>query len=194
MAIRPNCQQPAPPRACKGRCGLRQAALLLRATTSRYWSPVRPFTTLPRVIPVVPFAQADRRTAWLRGTLLLATALGLMASHPLCSNTRSYPLAPICAGFPILPAPWDAVLFGVMIAALVLAAWFYRAGVITFLTMSLLAYGGDVNRGQPWLYLYWVMLLLTLFPKAVSMAGGRWALTTVYLWSGIQKCNPRFFA
>ena len=81
-----------------------------------------------------------------------------------------------------------------MLGALVLAAWFYRAGVITFLAASLLAYCGDVNRGQPWLYMYWVMLLLTLFPKGASMSGCRWALATVYLWSGIQKCNPHFFA
>jgi hypothetical protein len=146
------------------------------------------------VIPLIPFALTDRRTVWLRGTLLLATALGLIASHPLWSNTRSYPLSPICDGFPILPAPWDHVLFGVMLATLLLAAWFHRVGTIAFLATSFLAYCGDVNRGQPWLYMYWVMLLLTLFPKAVPMAGCRWALATVYLWSGIQKCNGRFFA
>ncbi len=143
--------------------------------------------------PLVPFAGVDRRSAVLRGTLLLATILGLLASTPVWLNTRSFPLLPIVSGFPILPAPWDKVLFGLMLGALVAALWFHRTGVIVFLCASLLAYCGDQNRGQPWLYMYWVMLLLTLLPSAIALAACRWALAMVYLWGGIQKCNARFF-
>lgn len=164
--------------------------------------------------PLLPFAAVDRRTAWLRGTLLLATLLGLLASAPVWLNTRSFPLLPIFSSFPILPAPWDKLLFIVMLLALVLAAWFHRAGVICFLAASFIAYCGDQNRGQPWLYMYWVMLLLTLLPErriyaaaargkilphecgvpgATGLAACRWALAVVYLWSGIQKCNALFF-
>ena len=143
--------------------------------------------------PLVPFTDVDRRTAWLRGTLLLATLLGLLASAPVWLNTRSFPLLPIFNGFPILPAPFDKLLFVLMIVALVLAAWFYRVAVICFLAANLFAYCEDQNRGQPWLYMYWVMLLLTLLPASTSLAAGRWALAVVYLWGGIQKCNARFF-
>jgi len=80
-----------------------------------------------------------------------------------------------------------------MLFSLVAAGWLHRPAVITFLAASLFAYLGDQNRGQPWFYLYWVMLLLTLLPSATSLAACRWALTTVYLWGGIQKCNARFF-
>jgi hypothetical protein len=148
----------------------------------------------PVVIPLVPFADVDRRTAWLRGTLLLATLLGLLASSPVWSNTRSYPLSPIADWFPILPSPWDEALLAAMLLSIVAAVWRYRVAVTMFLATSFIAYCGDANRGQPWLYLYWVMLLLTLFPKATAMTGCRWALAAVYLWSGIQKCNARFFA
>lgn len=145
------------------------------------------------MIPLVPLAGVDRRLAWLRGILLLATALGLIASAPAWSNTRSYPLLPIVSGFPVLPAPWDHLLFGAMLLALVAALWVYRAAVIIFLITSFLSYCGDQNRGQPWLYMYWVMLLLTLTPRPTALAACRWALAAVYLWGGIQKCNARFF-
>lgn len=112
---------------------------------------------------------------------------------PAWMNTRMFPLLPIVIGFPILPAPFDKALFASMLIALLAAAWFYRIAVIYFLCASLFAYCGDQNRGQPWLYMYWVMLLLTLLPTATAFAACRWALVVVYLWGGIQKCNARFF-
>ena len=166
------------------------------------------------MIPLIPFAEVTRRTAWLRGTLLLATLLGLLASAPVWLNTHTFPLLPIVSDFPILPVPFDKILFLSLLVALVLAAWFHRAAVIYFLIASLFAYCEDQNRGQPWLYMYWVMLLLTLLPErhiyaaatsgkllphecgvpgGTAFAACRWALAVIYLWSGIQKCNARFF-
>jgi hypothetical protein len=140
-----------------------------------------------------PFAGVDRRTAWLRAVLLAATFLGLLASAPVWANARAYPLLPIASWFPILPAPWDKGLFGAMLLALVLGCWFYRWAVIMFLSASLFAFCEDQNRGQPWLYMYWVMLLLTLFPSPAPIAACRLAMSAVYFWSGLQKCHPRFF-
>jgi hypothetical protein len=54
-------------------------------------------------------------------------------------------------------------------------------------------YGCDLNRGQPWVYMYWVMLLLNLLPDRIALAGCRVVLSLVYLWAGIQKLNPIFF-
>ena len=147
----------------------------------------------PRLISWLPFATVDRRTAWLRGTLLVACLLGLLASAPVWLNARGFPLLPIVSWFPMLPAPGDKFLFASLLLALLLAGWWYRAAVIYFLSASLFAFGQDQNRGQPWFYLYWVLLLLTLLPPLTALSSCRWALTAVYLWSGIQKCNARFF-
>lgn len=141
----------------------------------------------------LPFAGVDRRTAWLRATILTSSLLGLLSCVPLWSNTRLYPLFPIAPWIPILPAPWDAVWFGLMLSALVLAAWFYRTAVTVFLAATLYAYCEDQTRGQPWLYLYWMLLLFTLFPASVSIAACRGAMSVAYIWSGVQKINPRFF-
>ena len=148
---------------------------------------------MPSLIALLPFAGVDRRTAWLRGTLLGACFLGMIASVPVWLSTRPFPLLPIIRGFPALPKPWDIFLLATLLLALVLAGWCYRTGVICFLSASLFAFCQDQNRGQPWFYMYWVMLLLTLLPRPTALAACRWALTVVYLWSGIQKCNARFF-
>jgi uncharacterized membrane protein YphA (DoxX/SURF4 family) len=145
-----------------------------------------------RVLPQ-PFAHTERRTLWLRATLLAATFLGLLASLPVWLNTRTFPLLPIFSGFPILPAPLDTGLYAVMLISLLAAMWFYRPAVIVFLGASFFAYCGDQNRGQPWLYMYWVMLLLSVFRSPAASAACRIAIAAVYFWSGIQKINPRFF-
>lgn len=147
----------------------------------------------PRGVSPLPFAHLDRRTLWLRATLLLATFLGLIASAPVWMNTRTFPLLPIVTGFPILPAPWDQALYVLMLGSLLAALWFYRPAVITFLAASFFAWCGDQNRGQPWLYMYWVMLLLSLFPVSSVHAACRAAIAIVYLWGGLQKLNARFF-
>lgn len=141
-----------------------------------------------------PFAHTDRRTVWLRATLLAATLLGLIASAPAWTNTRTFPLLPLFPGLSIFPAPWDKCLYTLMLGSLVVAMWFYRPAVLTFLAASLLAYCGDQNRGQPWLYMYWAMLLLSLFPGLSATAACRSAIAIVYFWGGLQKLNTRFFA
>jgi hypothetical protein len=139
----------------------------------------------------LPFAGVERRVAWLRGILLGACFFGMITSTPLWLNTRTFPLVPIGPWFPVLPSPWDQCLFGSLLLALVLAAWRYRPMVIYFLSASFFAFCQDQNRGQPWFYIYWVMLLLTLFP--VPIAACRVAMSAVYVWSGVQKFNSRFF-
>src|SRR5262245_22864313 len=117
-----------------------------------------------------PLTGVDRRVAGLRAVLLAASLLGLIASAPAWVNTRGFPLIPVASWIPILPSPSDKVLFGVMLAALVAALWFYRPAVISFLVASLFAFFEDQNRGQPWLYMYWVMLLLSLAHAPASLA------------------------
>lgn len=142
---------------------------------------------------IIPFAGADHRTLWLRVILLNACFLGMIACAPLWTNVHAFPMLPISPGFPVLSPPWDKVLFGAMLLSLIAATWFYRESVIFFLIASLFAYCQDQNRGQPWFYMYWVMLLLTLFRAQTAIAACRWGMSIVYIWSGIQKCNAHFF-
>jgi len=140
-----------------------------------------------------PFRGVDRRTVWLRLILLTSCFVTMLASAPLWINSRVFPVLPIAPGFPILPAPWDKWFFGAMLLSLVLAVRFYHPAVKVFLIAGFFAYCEDQNRGQPWFYMYWVMLLLTLWPAPIALAACRWSISVVYIWSGIQKCSPHFF-
>lgn len=140
-----------------------------------------------------PFAGVDRRTALLRATLLSATFVGMLMSAPLWINSRNFPVLPIVPGFPVLPSPWDKGLFGLMLLSLVAACWFYRAAAGFFLVASLFAYFEDQNRGQPWFYMYGVMLLFSLLRAPTAIAACRCAISVAYIWSGIQKFNSNFF-
>ena len=147
------------------------------------------------ILPLrLPFAGVPPRVAALRATLLAATFCGILASRRLWLTEREFPKVPVYSAFPQLPAPVDAVFLGVLLLALLIAFWRYRPFVIFFLAGALFLYFGDQNRGQPWFYLYCLMLALTLLPAPVSLAGGRLVVTAVYLWAGIQKCNPGYYS
>lgn len=167
---------------------------LRQARTMKFFiSPSAPFLSNSSMPFKAPFAGVDCRTAWLRGTLLIACLLGLFISHPVWSNTRAFPLLPWFSGFPTLPSPLDKILFGALLLSLLLAFWFYRPAVMFFLAASLYAFFEDQNRGQPWMYMYWVMLLLTLMPEYAAIPACRVAISVAYVWSGVQKLQPAFF-
>lgn len=108
-------------------------------------------------------------------------------------NTRLYPLVPVADWLPVWSAPWDGVFFGVVLVALVVSAWWHRPGMILFLAGAVFLALGDQNRWQPWFYLYGVLLALTLLPEASGVAGMRFVVSAVYVWSGVQKCNVGFY-
>ena len=133
------------------------------------------------------------RLGWLRVTLLAACLLTMLASAPLWLNSRPYPPLPVAQWFPVLSGPWDQLAFGLVLASLAAALWRYRPAVICFLAGSLFLALLDQARWQPWFYMYWIMLLLTLAEENAALAGCRLALAAVYVWSGVQKFNPDFF-
>ena len=132
------------------------------------------------------------RLLWLKRILLAASFFGMLACGRLWVS-RPFPRVPIAEWFPSPGAPWDRILLGALLAALVVAVKFYRPAVLFFLAGVLFLILGDQNRIQPWFYLYAVMLVLTLRPERAGLAGCRIVLSAVYVWSGIQKFNQDFF-
>jgi hypothetical protein len=144
--------------------------------------------TMPR-----PFLAVDPPVRWLRAVLLGSTLLGMLSCIQLWLTTREYPLVPIFATGPVVPPAYGPLFLGLTLFSLVAAAWFFRPAIMFFLAATLYLYACDQNRGQPWMYLYWVMLLLNLLPERTALAACRVALSLVYLWAGIQKLNVLFF-
>jgi hypothetical protein len=135
----------------------------------------------------------SKRTACLRAILLAGTFLGMVASTPLWLTAREYPLVPVAGWYLVIPAPWDQWFFAALLGSLAASWRFHRWGTGFFLAGTLFLYFADQNRGQPWLYMYWGLMVLTLLPEPQALAACRVALSVVYVWAGIQKCNARFF-
>src|SRR5438045_621129 len=139
------------------------------------------------------FREIPPRVAWLRAILLVATMFAMLASSPLWMSAREYPLLPVAPWVPTIVPPWDQTALAFLLACLLVACWFYRAGVSLFLLGSLFLVLADQNRAQPWFYTFWILLLLSLAAPPTNLAACRFALSAVYVWSGIQKLNPAFF-
>ena len=133
------------------------------------------------------------RVAWFRFLMLGACLAGILLTVPLWMTDRRFPLLPVGSWLPAIPAPWDKWCLAAWLALLILSIPFPRAGVVSFLSGALFLCLADQNRLQPWFYLYSVMLFFTLFPKPVTLAGARIALSSVYFWTGVMKLTPEFF-
>jgi hypothetical protein len=141
-----------------------------------------------------PDADASSRLWMMRCVLVVAVVLGVLASWKLWVSSRLFPVVPLAAGFPKLPASWDAALVVLALVSLVasLRAKFARAATLVFLAGGLFLWCSDQNRGQPWFYLYWVMLVMLLFPEMPAMAGLRVIVSAVYVWAAVQKFEPEY--
>lgn len=143
--------------------------------------------SLPATVNGVPL-----RFFVLRCTLLLALLLGMLASVKLWLTARAFPLMPVAAWFPKLTQPWDVVVLVALLVALLVAVRLYRPAVLIFLIGAVFLYCADQNRGQPWFYLYCVLMLLTLLPENSAMAACRVVVSAVYVWAAIQKFGPDY--
>lgn len=143
--------------------------------------------SLPATVHGVPL-----RFFALRCLLLMALLLGMLASVQLWLTVRAFPLMPVAAWFPQLTRPWDVVVFVALLVALVVGVRFYRPAAVFFLVGALFLYCGDQNRGQPWFYLYGVLMLLSLLAEKPAVAACRVVVSAVYLWAAIQKFGPDY--
>jgi hypothetical protein len=133
------------------------------------------------------------RLLWLRLVLLAACGLGWLASVKLWVNSRAFPRLPVFDAFPALPEPLDAVFFGALVVSLLAAVRFFRPAMAFLLAGTLFLYLSDQQRGQPWFYLYWVLLLAAWLPACPALGAARVIVAAAYVWAGVQKCNPDFF-
>jgi hypothetical protein len=142
------------------------------------------------------------RWQFLKCTLAAAMLCGLMLSPRLWLSARSYPLVPVWDGLPTVPAPWDWLVLGVLVAALgaVVVAPRPRLAMLVFVLLAGAWSLWDQTRWQPWFYQYLVMFaVLALGPAPEDPERGQASLNAcrlivagTYLWSGLQKVNVVF--
>src|SRR5439155_8092147 len=92
------------------------------------------------------------RWQFVKCTLAVAMLCGLMLSPRLWLSARSYPLVPVWDGLPTVPAPWDWLVLGVLLAALgaIVVAPRPRLAMLVFVILAGVWSLWDQTRWQPW--------------------------------------------
>lgn len=143
-----------------------------------------------------------RRLLFVRNTLLLSLFFTSIFTFPLWTGYRDFPLTPLWEWSNA--DPWlHALLF-----AFLLISWFFalvsrfqRGFILLSLLLSLTLVCMDLNRLQPWFYLFNTMLLLLLFYNGRVDNPNTYAsfyvllqllLASVYFYAGLHLLNPEF--
>lgn len=128
-------------------------------------------------------------------TRIAALALlgGVVCSWPLWDvgeRPFQFPLLPLFgeAHFAVpVPMHWQALLLCSLAVALALRPW-HRGLLAAVIAYTLLLCLLDLNRLQPWVWLY-LLILATALARQPSLS---LLLAAVYFWSGFHKLTPYF--
>ncbi len=134
--------------------------------------------------------------------VVLLTALGLLSgivlSWPLwyAAARTLFPLLPVVGEAHREAAGWS--LFNISALLLSFAAVLIfstkKIPIVILLVCLLLLCGLDLNRLQPWVWLYGLVLAIVLFGQSATETRDtlRWLIAAVYIWSGFHKLTPYF--
>ena len=127
----------------------------------------------------------------------LAVCAGLLSAMALCprlwTSERSFPTIP---ALPLATVPgWLALTltagFVVALVAVATGKW-QRAPMIVALGTALLLVLFDINRLQPWMFQYFLVLSALLAKPSLAWRYCGLIVACTYFWSGIQKLNMAF--
>lgn len=145
--------------------------------------------------------EGSTRHRLLRALVCAALVAGLLLSPDLwLTRDALFPMTPAWEPLrALVPAyPWDSVLFGALLASLLLAAllpkgwwgWFAGAALVLCALLAL----ADQQRWQPWFYQDVFMLGALVFCREGSALNAcRLIVAAIYFWSGLQKANFSFW-
>jgi hypothetical protein len=123
----------------------------------------------------------------------LALAIQMYFSMPLwCNINRIFPAIPVVSNWPVIP---EFFAWPIFISTIVLCIWVVvlpdlrlpRLILFGWLCLLILF---DLNRFQPWLYYYLLLLSASLITSA--QVTQQWIIAAVYVWGGINKITPWF--
>lgn len=138
----------------------------------------------------------------VRVLLTVGLLVGVLMSWKLWMTDRAFPHLPVFTWFGPFPEPWDQVLYGAFVLALVgsLLRPGCRWALGSVLGIAVLLALQDQVRWQPWFYLYLLGLVAYLYlPGRAWLGAGsavlglvRLLLVAMYFWSGYHKLHPAF--
>lgn len=139
----------------------------------------------------------DKRTEYLKSLTLVFLLTGVALSFKLWLSNRYFPLVPVFSFIPFIAAPFDSLLLFVFIISSLLKLFLPQLKISKWLfwvSISLLIVT-DINRIQPWVYLYILIIgisdLFTNNTDRIRLI--KFLLSSVYFYSGWHKLNPEYF-
>lgn len=128
---------------------------------------------------------------------LIFLLVGMLLSLKLWLSNRYFPLVPIFEFIPTLPSPFDAILLFTFVLSIILQLLTPTVKISKqlFWASAFLLLITDINRMQPWVYLYLLVLVIReIFKMQIEQL--KWIkllLASVYFYSGWHKLNPNYF-
>ncbi len=141
-----------------------------------------------------------RRIKMLKNLIALATLSSLLVSWKLWIGERLFPRIPAFDALPVLNNAIEIFIYGAMLLSCVFI-FLSRKPRVFILTLLLLASAmclADVNRLQPWVYLYALLFFVMLFynwrvdePRDYTPVFSTIRLTIIafFIWDGFHKMN-----
>ncbi len=142
----------------------------------------------------------DQKLKLVKAIIALAFVAGILRSPHLWLNEgRFFPVIQLSYRISILPYPFDFLLLIFFIGFCFTWVFYAKKWIgIATLTSLLIILIQDQMRWQPWVYLYMLMLLPSLYQshkeenERVILICLQLIVAGVYVWSGIQKLNSNF--
>lgn len=156
---------------------------------------------------LLPEQQACQKRAVLASQrcvriITLAFSAQVLLSYPLWfPHTRTYPTIPTFDFLPVQYADWftDGLSMMVLIALGMasITALLRQPMLIMGLVSLVLLVLEDVNRFQPWVYVYGILLCNIAWCRwrdapELQLAGLQFTVSMVYFWTGVHKLNVQF--
>lgn len=139
----------------------------------------------------------EKRTEYLKSLSIIFLLTGVALSFKLWLSNRYFPLVPVFSFIPSFTAPFDSfLLFAFIVSALLklLLSQYKIAKWLFWISMVLLIVT-DINRIQPWVYLYVLIIAISdIFTSHTDrLILIKFILSSVYFYSGWHKLNPEYF-
>lgn len=143
-----------------------------------------------------------QRLSLVRVVLTVSLVVSVVLSFNLWGGYRSFPYSPVIDDLKI-NAPYDLILVIINISLWLLSLFVRRHRLFIFLAilLNVLLILGDINRLQPWFYVYNAMMLVFVFYSGrvddSNHFTGHFILlqiifASVYFFCGISQLNPYF--
>lgn len=139
----------------------------------------------------------ETRLKWINRTVYFFLVVGILLSLRLWLSDRLFPLSPFFDGFSLRP-PIDLALLSLFLIAVGLNFFLLRKAILYLIVaMLILIMSSDQMRLQPWVFIYFLLLLPFLFTSGWTdnhyvMNSIQLVIPGVYVWSGLHKLNHNF--